>query len=406
MYSRFIQLFFVLLLVLLGSAAFSPDWGFFGHKRINRLAVFTLPPEMIGFYKQNIDYITQHAVDPDKRRYASKYEAVRHYIDLDHWGEAPFDEVPRRWVDALGKYLEVYVVQSNGDTLQIDLNNQIDELNSNSYVLQLPSKYRSFVFHNIILNYYEDDWVIPCDSLESLLAPFSIEEPFDCQSAFAKDGFSGYGILPYHLVRMQGQLTKAFQGGDVKKILRLSTEFGHYLGDAHVPLHTTENYNGQMTNQVGIHGFWESRLPELFADETYDYFVGQAEYFDDPTKFYWDIILESNSYVKDLLKLEKELKAIYPSDQQFCFEQKGTRTIQTQCKEFCAKYHDLLDGQVEKRLTKAIRALGSAWYTAWVDAGQPDLSKLIIGAPSEEEIEAQKALQKQFESGKIIRANA
>ncbi len=27
-------------------------WGFFGHKRINRMAVFTLPPEMMVFYKK------------------------------------------------------------------------------------------------------------------------------------------------------------------------------------------------------------------------------------------------------------------------------------------------------------------------------------------------------------------
>jgi hypothetical protein len=42
---------------------------------------------------------------------------------------------------------------------------------------------------------------------------------------------------------------------------------GHYIGDAHVPLHTTSNYNGQKTNQHGIHGLWESRIPEQLFDE-------------------------------------------------------------------------------------------------------------------------------------------
>ena len=51
-------------------------WGFFGHRRINRMAVFTLPPEMIVFFKRKIEYITEHAVDPDKRRYASRFEAI------------------------------------------------------------------------------------------------------------------------------------------------------------------------------------------------------------------------------------------------------------------------------------------------------------------------------------------
>ena len=77
-------------------------------------------------------------------------------------------------------------------------------------------------------------------------------------------------------MKMQQRLTKAFQDRDAKKIIQLSSEFGHYIGDAHVPLHTTENYNGQLTNQVGIHAFWESRIPELFADTEFDYFVGKA----------------------------------------------------------------------------------------------------------------------------------
>jgi hypothetical protein len=73
------------------------SWGFFGHKQINRMAVFTLPTEMSGFYKKHIDYITEHAVDPDKRRYGVEGEAERHYIDIDHYGPNAFTEVPMFW---------------------------------------------------------------------------------------------------------------------------------------------------------------------------------------------------------------------------------------------------------------------------------------------------------------------
>ena len=88
-------------------------WGFYGHKRINRLAIFTLPPEMFGFYKEHLEYITEHAVDPDKRRYAIEGEAQRHYIDIDHYssnGENPFEQVPKKWEEAVAKFTE--------DTLQ------------------------------------------------------------------------------------------------------------------------------------------------------------------------------------------------------------------------------------------------------------------------------------------------
>ena len=72
-------------------------WGFFGHESINRLAVFTLPPEMIIFYKRHLDYIISASVNPDKRRYAVKYEAPRHYIDLDDYGDSALIKLPKYW---------------------------------------------------------------------------------------------------------------------------------------------------------------------------------------------------------------------------------------------------------------------------------------------------------------------
>src|ERR1043165_7443266 len=87
-----------------GEQAYS--WGFFGHQKINRMAVFTLPEGMIGFYKQHIEYISAYAVDPDKRRYANADEAPRHYIDIDHYGEHAFDSVPHWWKKAVARYTE------------------------------------------------------------------------------------------------------------------------------------------------------------------------------------------------------------------------------------------------------------------------------------------------------------
>ena len=84
-------------------------WGFFGHKRINRMACFTLPPAMFGFYKRHIDFISDHAPDPDSRRYAVACEAARHYIDIDHYvlpGEDPFKAVPEKWDLAVQKFTE------------------------------------------------------------------------------------------------------------------------------------------------------------------------------------------------------------------------------------------------------------------------------------------------------------
>src|SRR5947207_15303200 len=65
---------------------------------------------MMVLYKPNINFITEHAVDPDKRRYAIPEEGARHYIDIDHYGNYPFGVLPRKWNDAVSTFSE--------DTLQ------------------------------------------------------------------------------------------------------------------------------------------------------------------------------------------------------------------------------------------------------------------------------------------------
>ena len=66
-------------------------------------------------------------------------------------------------------------------------------------------------------------------------------------------------------------------------------------------LHTTENYNGQLTKQIGIHGFWESRLPELYADE-YNFFVGKANYIENTQLKAWEAVTNAHLALDSVLK--------------------------------------------------------------------------------------------------------
>ncbi len=410
------KIFFTFLFITIFSSSFfaksvNPDpWGFFGHKMINRLAVFTLPPEMIGFYKQNIEFLTEHAVDPDKRRYASKHEAPRHYMDLDRYGKAPYDNVlPKEWTDALAKFTDIYVVTKQNDTIQL-FDYQKTRLENKEIIFQgkkfkkltqqdsLTLKfafYKNFFIKNIYKNLYEDEMLIDLDSLRKI---FPLQGTF--VSAFAKENLSQHGIVPYHLASMQHRLMDAFIKKDVNKILRMSAEFGHYIGDAHVPLHTTENYNGQLTNQHGIHGFWESRIPELFSSD-YDFWVGAAKYIDDPKTAYWDIVLDSHKLVEDVLKIEKNLSQTFPSDQITCLEERMGATVKTQCEAYAKAFSDKLQGQVEDRMRDAILAVGNAWLTAWTDAGQPDLNAMMQ-AQIETATKDDEQIDKASQSGKAM----
>jgi|TARA_B110000483_G_scaffold129466_1_gene155184 hypothetical protein len=89
----------------------------------------------------------------------------------------------------------------------------------------------------------------------------------DAVEKFSEDTLLAYGIVPWYIQTVYNRLVKAFEQKDINYILKNSADLGHYVSDAHVRLYTNKNYNGQLTNQKGIHAFWESRLPELFSDD-------------------------------------------------------------------------------------------------------------------------------------------
>lgn len=376
---RFKNALLILISLVLLSFVVKPDWGFFGHRKINRMAVFTLPQDLLGFYKENLEYVTAHAVDPDKRRYALKNEFARHYIDIDHWDTIPFNNVPRDLMSAVMKFGKLKAI-ANLDTIQIEIP---DSLKSHFYAKLL------------YLDRYSVQIPIESDSLNKYMDGFIA---FNSNHEFFFDNtMVQYGILPYFLEDFYKRLVKAFYNKEIKNILKISADIGHYISDGHVPLHTTENYNGQLSNQIGIHAFWESRLPELFADETYDFLVGKAIYIEDVNSYIWDFITESHALLPDVLEIEQNLKTTYPEDQQFCFEERLEVTTRIQCEKYSAAYHDALDGMVEKRMQDAILAVGSMWYSAWVDAGQPELNNEVA---LEEETEEEN-LNKAYDAGNI-----
>lgn len=412
MRTRFLRTLFwvVLPLVLINMAGLHDEcyeWGFFGHRRINRMAVFTLPEEMMPFFRHHIEYLTDHAVDPDKRRYATKHEAVRHYIDLDHWGVFPFPEVPREWSEALLRYGEIQILRTGSvDTLKLvatsilrgeeGQDTVLFKTNHPSLPLILPLvEYRQFWRSHVVTQYYEDEWTVAPGTICPLLGM----DTTGIAKIIVLDHFSEFGIVPYHLESMQQRLTNAFAKRDATAIIRLAAEMGHYVGDAHVPLHTTENYNGALTNQVGIHAFWESRLPELYADKSYDFFVGKAEYIRNKRDYFWDVVLTSHNLLDSVLAIEKRLSLTIPPDQQYCYEERLGVTIRTQCESYSRAYHEAMNGMVEARMRDAIRSIGDVWFTAWVDAGQPDLTGLLGSNLSAQEIKAQEELERSFQKG-------
>lgn len=206
-------------------------------------------------------------------------------------------------------------------------------------------------------------------------------------ACYGEDTVTDHGIVPWHVLRVHRWLTSAFSDRDPDRIIRLSADLGHYIGDLHVPLHSTRNYNGQLTGQTGIHGFWESRLPELFSSQ-YELYTGEARYIQNPPKEVWERLEQSFAAKDSVLLIEKMIHQQTRSDDVYSFETRGTQTVKTYSETYSRTYHEALDNMVEQRLRASIEFLGSMWYTAWVDAGQPDLNDLQTTDKSKESIDS------------------
>ncbi|WP_460561312.1 zinc dependent phospholipase C family protein [Ferruginibacter profundus] len=311
------RVFFIIALSIIYSNCYC--WGFYGHQKINYYAVFLLPPEMLVLYKPNISFLSEHAVDPDKRRYAVADEGARHYIDIDHYGKYPYDSLPRKWNDVVAK--------------------------------------------------------------------------------FGEDSVKAYGIVPWHVQTMLARLTNAFKAKDFSKIMKTSAEIGHYIGDAHVPLHANSNHNGQFTNQRGIHGFWESRVPELLAEKEFDFFIGKAEYIKNPGDFIWKRVLESAKASDSVLLFEKQLTLQFSDDKKYSFEERNGKIVRQYSSAFTIAFNKKLDGMIERRMRQSIFAVASFWYTAWVNAGQPDLKNLVNQQFSEQDLKEFDKLNNNWKAG-------
>ncbi|HOI53786.1 MAG TPA: S1/P1 nuclease [Phycisphaerae bacterium] len=69
-----------------------------------------------------------------------------------------------------------------------------------------------------------------------------------------------HGTLPWVIRDQVTRLTEAFRQKRRDRIEEAMADLSHFVGDLHQPLHTTRNYDGQMTGNRGIHAAFEIYL--------------------------------------------------------------------------------------------------------------------------------------------------
>ncbi len=189
--------------------------------------------------------------------------------------------------------------------------------------------------------------------------PFSeLPEDFEAAiAAFGKDVVYGRGILPWRIAEVFDDLVRAFQEDDADAVLTHSAWLGHYIGDAHVPLHTTANHNGQLTGQKGLHSYFETKLVKQYVSP-HELRPAIGRLLDGPIlrhAFEW--VRESHSHVQAIVEADAAT---------------GGRSGRRRIAAFAAIARPIVVGCLERGATR----LASAWSTAWHAAGEPELAGL------------------------------
>ena len=301
------------------------------------------------------------------------------------WGIVGHERINKAAVMALPKPLQVFFY------------NHIDFITQESTVPDL----RKYVLQDKAegpRHYFDMENFGSVDSLPKTMA--------EAKKKYDDKFLSKNGTLPWHIQEMMGKLTQAFKDKRKSEILFIAADLGHYIADAHMPLHTSDNHDGQLTDQKGIHALWESRLPELFV-KNYKFNVAPAHYYEDVDKATWDLIMDTHSLVPALLSADKGLRTKLPVNQIFVTDAEGNIVKNKYngvkyTDEYAGKFNTALNGMVESQMKKAVTATASFWYTAWVNAGKPDLSNLDASALTKRNAKCLKKDNKLFKKGDLF----
>lgn len=179
---------------------------------------------------------------------------------------------------------------------------------------------------------------------------------------FSSDTVNSRGIAPWWIENQFNRLVRLMQQNATDSLLIVAAAVGHYVSDLHVPLHTIENYDGQLTGNKGIHFRFEAWMIEEFADKI-KWNVKQVVYIDDPRAYMFDVVFNSYLFADGILQADNQSKK--PGKR---YENKEDYD-----NEYISALHQRVGPLAEQQMSGAATAVASLWYSAWIKAGKPTL---------------------------------
>ena len=189
--------------------------------------------------------------------------------------------------------------------------------------------------------------------------PFPFADVPHSEAAFKQrypDLAGQVGRLPWLVEESYGKLVEAFKAGDKVRILEESDRLGGLVTDLHNPLALTENADGQKTEQHGLWIRFGVKLPEAMGKDL-GLNPDAAIFLDNPNEHIFGIINGTYVWLDNVL-YEEELA----HRGQGGYGERYFESFVQRCEKI-----------MKDRLSHAAEEVGSYWYSAWQQAGRPEL---------------------------------
>ncbi len=200
---------------------------------------------------------------------------------------------------------------------------------------------------------------IDIDNYPEFLTEGRIPQTYDSVVALYGQSFViDQGVLPWATQISYDSLVNCFIRFDWEKAVLFASDLGHYVADAHMPLHITRNYNGQYTGNYGIHSRYESGMINEYKDEII-YQGDEISVISDVNGYIFDYLYANYKYVDSVLVADNYAQAVAGND----YSDEYKAALWEKTRSFTIPL-----------FSRASHALAELIYSAWVEAGKPDMN--------------------------------
>ena len=175
-------------------------------------------------------------------------------------------------------------------------------------------------------------------------------------SKFGKSKLESNGLLPWQIGVFSQKLTEAMKMGKWDEARLDAAILAAYVAESHDPFNTTDNFDGHLSNQLGIN----DRFGSILIDRYSSFFPmrpNDAVFINDPTDHAFDSCLTSHSWLENILLADRNAR----------------RDLNSYTDAYYDAFYNQSAAVLIRQLSDAASDVGSYWLTAWVNAGRPQL---------------------------------